>query len=123
MGGDNATSDVLALSLLCTPHVPSQSLGSFILVSFLYGIDYLTPVPPSTVSSALKLPSSSVCAMSDQPLDISCAGECAISKHGTEHRDSFAPKPACAKENFDDIRNAILSLGELEYRTAGRWLA
>lgn len=54
--------------------------------------------------------------MSDQPLDISCAGQCAISKHVTEHRDSFAPKPACAKENFDDIRNSILSIGEFYHQ-------
>ncbi|KAJ5560190.1 hypothetical protein N7513_002589 [Penicillium frequentans] len=57
--------------------------------------------------------------MSDQPLDISCAGQCANPKHGTEHRVSFAPKHASSGENFDDIRNFILSIGELYHQ--GHW--
>lgn len=57
--------------------------------------------------------------MSDQPLDISCAGKCAIPKHGTEHDVSFAPKPASPDENFDEIRNFILSIGEIYHQ--GHW--
>lgn len=57
--------------------------------------------------------------MSDQPPDISCPGQCAIPKHGTEHHVSFAPKPASPGENFDEIRNFILSIGELYHQ--GHW--
>ncbi|KAJ5632669.1 hypothetical protein N7490_009008 [Penicillium lividum] len=57
--------------------------------------------------------------MSETPLDISFAGQCAIPKHGTEHRVSYAPKPACPGGNFDDIRNCILSIGEIYHQ--GHW--